>query len=315
MVNVGAVRRAAEPCGRLRRAPGARASRRRRCPRSSASIARRRSGSGSSATATTSSREPGFACKAEILAKLSALGVRVEEVPVPLDWTRRLGKSKMPVVRTTLAYWRMLLRLRWARARRVVNERPERRDRRRRHPRDDRRVPARAGRRPRRALRALERPRRARRVVRLRRLSGRSLLPRHPARPTTASAASRRSSGSATGWRFRPTKVGFYGDGPAVLDDLAEGVPDVPAAAAARPRPTRRRSSRAASSRRTTTSSTTTPLLDWLRRRSGKHVARADVGAAARLEVRRALRRPARPPTSGRARAGCRRRATSRAPR
>jgi len=61
--------------------------------------------------------ESGFACKAEILVKLSALGIRVEEVPVPLDWNRRLGKSKMPVVRTTLAYWRMLLRLRFARTR------------------------------------------------------------------------------------------------------------------------------------------------------------------------------------------------------
>jgi dolichol-phosphate mannosyltransferase len=59
-------------------------------------------------------REAGFACKAEILVKLTALGVRVEEVPVPLDWSRRLGKSKMPVLRTMLAYWRMLLRLRWA---------------------------------------------------------------------------------------------------------------------------------------------------------------------------------------------------------
>jgi dolichol-phosphate mannosyltransferase len=57
-------------------------------------------------------RETGFACKAEILVKLTALGVRVEEVPVPLDWSRRLGKSKMPVLKTMLAYWRMLLRLR-----------------------------------------------------------------------------------------------------------------------------------------------------------------------------------------------------------
>jgi dolichol-phosphate mannosyltransferase len=60
--------------------------------------------------------EPGFACKAEMLVKLSALGIRVEEVPVPLDWNRRLGKSKMPVVKTTFAYWRMLLRLRLARS-------------------------------------------------------------------------------------------------------------------------------------------------------------------------------------------------------
>jgi dolichol-phosphate mannosyltransferase len=57
-------------------------------------------------------RETGFACKAEILVKLSALGVSVEEVPVSLDWSRRLGKSKMPVFKTMVAYWRMLLRLR-----------------------------------------------------------------------------------------------------------------------------------------------------------------------------------------------------------
>ena len=60
-------------------------------------------------------RESGFACKAEILVKLVALGVRVEEVPVPLDWSRRLGKSQMPVLRTMLEYWRMLLRLRLSR--------------------------------------------------------------------------------------------------------------------------------------------------------------------------------------------------------
>jgi dolichol-phosphate mannosyltransferase len=56
-------------------------------------------------------QENGFACKAEILAKLTVAGVRVDEVPVPLDWSRRLGTSKMPVLRTMLDYWRMLLRL------------------------------------------------------------------------------------------------------------------------------------------------------------------------------------------------------------
>ena len=61
-------------------------------------------------------REAGFACKAELLAKLSALGARIEEVPVPLDWSRRQGESKMPVLRTTLAYWRMLARIRSERA-------------------------------------------------------------------------------------------------------------------------------------------------------------------------------------------------------
>jgi dolichol-phosphate mannosyltransferase len=59
-------------------------------------------------------RENGFACKAEILAKLTALGIRVDEVVVPLDWSRRLGTSKMPVLRTMVDYWRMLIRLRFS---------------------------------------------------------------------------------------------------------------------------------------------------------------------------------------------------------
>ena len=60
-------------------------------------------------------QEQGFACKAEILAKLTRLGARVAEVPVDLDTSRRIGKSKMPVLRTILAYWRMALRERGAR--------------------------------------------------------------------------------------------------------------------------------------------------------------------------------------------------------
>ncbi len=57
-------------------------------------------------------REAGFACKAELLGKLSAMGATIAEVPVALDWSRRSGKSKMPVLRTMLAYWRMLFRQR-----------------------------------------------------------------------------------------------------------------------------------------------------------------------------------------------------------
>jgi dolichol-phosphate mannosyltransferase len=60
-------------------------------------------------------REAGFACKAEILAKMAALGMKVEEVPVGLDTSQRVGKSKMPIVRTTLTYWRMCARQRLAR--------------------------------------------------------------------------------------------------------------------------------------------------------------------------------------------------------
>jgi dolichol-phosphate mannosyltransferase len=60
-------------------------------------------------------REAGFACKAEILAKMAALGMRIDEVPVGLDSSQRVGKSKMPIVRTTLTYWRMCARQRLAR--------------------------------------------------------------------------------------------------------------------------------------------------------------------------------------------------------
>jgi dolichol-phosphate mannosyltransferase len=59
-------------------------------------------------------REPGFACKAEILANLASMRVRIVEEPVNLDWSRREGESKMPVLRTMLAYWRMLVRQRTA---------------------------------------------------------------------------------------------------------------------------------------------------------------------------------------------------------
>jgi dolichol-phosphate mannosyltransferase len=55
-------------------------------------------------------RESGFVCKAELLTKLAALGARIEEVPVDLDGSRRVGPSKMPVFKTLLGYWRLLLR-------------------------------------------------------------------------------------------------------------------------------------------------------------------------------------------------------------
>jgi dolichol-phosphate mannosyltransferase len=59
-------------------------------------------------------REAGFACKAELLSKLAALGASIKEEEVPLDWSRREGESKMPVLRTMAAYLRMLLRERRA---------------------------------------------------------------------------------------------------------------------------------------------------------------------------------------------------------
>jgi dolichol-phosphate mannosyltransferase len=60
-------------------------------------------------------REPGFACKAELLSKLSSMAVRIEEVDVGLDTSRRIGESKMPIFRTIFHYWRLMARQRLAR--------------------------------------------------------------------------------------------------------------------------------------------------------------------------------------------------------
>jgi dolichol-phosphate mannosyltransferase len=61
-------------------------------------------------------RERGFACKAEILIKLSRLGVQVAEVPVCLDWSRREGESKLRVLPTVAGYARLMGRQVVARA-------------------------------------------------------------------------------------------------------------------------------------------------------------------------------------------------------
>lgn len=57
-------------------------------------------------------RESGFACKAELLAKLAAIGAQIEEVPVDVDGARRIGESKMRVLPTLLGYWRLMARSR-----------------------------------------------------------------------------------------------------------------------------------------------------------------------------------------------------------
>jgi dolichol-phosphate mannosyltransferase len=55
-------------------------------------------------------REEGFACKAELLAKLATLGARVAEIPVDLDASRRVGESKMRIGETLAGYWRLVIR-------------------------------------------------------------------------------------------------------------------------------------------------------------------------------------------------------------
>jgi glycosyltransferase involved in cell wall biosynthesis len=51
--------------------------------------------------------ESGFACKAELLAKIAALGTPIEEVPVDLDGAQRVGESKMRLGPTFAGYWRL----------------------------------------------------------------------------------------------------------------------------------------------------------------------------------------------------------------
>jgi dolichol-phosphate mannosyltransferase len=56
--------------------------------------------------------ERGFACKAEILMKLDRLGMRIQEVPVDLDGSLRVGASNMPLLRTIAGYGRLFARTR-----------------------------------------------------------------------------------------------------------------------------------------------------------------------------------------------------------
>jgi dolichol-phosphate mannosyltransferase len=58
---------------------------------------------------------PGFECMVELLYRASLIGLRVSEVPLRLDGSRRLGKSKMRVLRTSLAYFRLMARARLGR--------------------------------------------------------------------------------------------------------------------------------------------------------------------------------------------------------
>jgi dolichol-phosphate mannosyltransferase len=52
----------------------------------------------------------GFECMVEVLYRAAQLGLRISEVPMVLDGSRRVGRSKMRVLRTSLAYLRLALR-------------------------------------------------------------------------------------------------------------------------------------------------------------------------------------------------------------
>jgi len=52
----------------------------------------------------------GFECMVEILYRAARLGLRISEVPMVLDGSRRAGRSKMRVLRTSIAYLRLAAR-------------------------------------------------------------------------------------------------------------------------------------------------------------------------------------------------------------
>jgi dolichol-phosphate mannosyltransferase len=49
----------------------------------------------------------GFECMVEILYRSARLGLRLSEVPMILDGSRRIGRSKMRILRTSVAYLRL----------------------------------------------------------------------------------------------------------------------------------------------------------------------------------------------------------------
>lgn len=53
-------------------------------------------------------REKGFVCVIELLIRLKQIGKTIKEVPMVLDTSHRIGKSKMNVPKTILGYFRLI---------------------------------------------------------------------------------------------------------------------------------------------------------------------------------------------------------------
>lgn len=54
--------------------------------------------------------EKGFVCVVELLVRLSRLRMKIVEVPMVLQSNQRIGQSKMKIGKTTLGYFRIMLR-------------------------------------------------------------------------------------------------------------------------------------------------------------------------------------------------------------
>ena len=63
--------------------------------------------------------ERGFSCMAEILLKLSGLGLKISEVPMVLNYDQKGGPSKMKVAKTVRTTLKLMARLRFTRTPRL----------------------------------------------------------------------------------------------------------------------------------------------------------------------------------------------------
>ena len=57
--------------------------------------------------------EKGFVCAVDMLLKFQKFDIRIDEIPMLLKCDKRVGKSKMKTVRTTLSYLKLFIREVW----------------------------------------------------------------------------------------------------------------------------------------------------------------------------------------------------------
>lgn len=64
----------------------------------------------------------GFDCAAEIILKAVKSKFAISEVPFKVDWSRRKGRSKMKIIKTTLAYFKLFFKYTFAKRDILSNE-------------------------------------------------------------------------------------------------------------------------------------------------------------------------------------------------
>lgn len=64
----------------------------------------------------------GFDCAAEIIVKAVRNHLAISEVPFKVDWSRRKGRSKMKIVKTSIAYFKLFFKYKLVRKEEKTNE-------------------------------------------------------------------------------------------------------------------------------------------------------------------------------------------------